>query len=80
MQSCCYVCLHTPLMTYTQVRIIFGTVATAAYNELNLYNLYVQAFKKAGFASKIKAHLPRHIMGYRQVRMGWVIHKFQISY
>ncbi|PPQ79199.1 hypothetical protein CVT24_012739, partial [Panaeolus cyanescens] len=40
------------------------------YHEQSLYNLYVQAFKKAKFPSKIKVHLPRHMLGYQQEKMG----------
>ncbi|KAH9939892.1 hypothetical protein B0H21DRAFT_812429 [Amylocystis lapponica] len=56
--------------SWRQVRLIFGSSPTTAYNESNLYNLYCQAYKKANFASGIKAHLPRHQLGYQQERMG----------
>ncbi|EIW62287.1 uncharacterized protein TRAVEDRAFT_35644 [Trametes versicolor FP-101664 SS1] len=56
--------------TWRQVRLIFGSSPNTPYNEHNLYNLYCQAFKKAEFESGIKAHLPRHILGYQQERLG----------
>jgi hypothetical protein len=55
-----------------KVRILFGPSPTAPYNDSNLYNLYCKAFKEAGFASKIKVHLPRHLIGYSQERLGLV--------
>ena len=51
---------------------------TTPYNEQSLYNLYVKAFASAGFVSGIKAHLPRHILGYRQEKLGFV-HEYLIS-
>jgi hypothetical protein len=53
-----------------KVRFVFGTSPVVPYNESNLYNLYCQAYKKAGLASNIKAHLPRHMLGYLQAKLG----------
>lgn len=40
------------------------------FSDQSLYNLYVKAFDKANFVSRVKAHLPRHILGYKQEQMG----------
>ncbi|KAF8816577.1 hypothetical protein BYT27DRAFT_7229903 [Phlegmacium glaucopus] len=57
--------------SWRQVRILHGQKSpTTPYNEQSLYNLYVKAFASAGFVSGIKAHLPRHILGYRQEKLG----------
>ncbi|KAI1784808.1 hypothetical protein LXA43DRAFT_873014, partial [Ganoderma leucocontextum] len=56
--------------SWRQVRFIFGSSPNVPYNEHNLYNLYCQAFKKADFESGIKAHLPRHELGYLQEQLG----------
>ncbi|PPQ96770.1 hypothetical protein CVT26_006269 [Gymnopilus dilepis] len=54
--------------TWRGVRILHSRKGfTTPYHEQSLYNLYVKAFKSAGFVSRLKAHLPRHILG-----MGWV--------
>ena len=53
-----------------KVRLLFGKDPNVAYSDTSLYNLYVGAFDKAGFDSRCKAHFPRRMMGYRQVRMG----------
>ncbi|KAK6966739.1 hypothetical protein R3P38DRAFT_3299484 [Favolaschia claudopus] len=69
--------------TWRQVRILHGPKApTVPFNEQNLYNLYCKAYKEARFSSRLKAHLPRHLLGYRQYemnvdseetsKMGWV--------
>ncbi|KAK7027617.1 hypothetical protein R3P38DRAFT_3190602 [Favolaschia claudopus] len=69
--------------TWRQVRLLHGPKApTVPFNEQNLYNLYCKAYKEAGFHSRLKAHLPRHLLGYRQYemnvdaeetsKMGWV--------
>uniref|UniRef100_A0A8H8CI32 XPG-I domain-containing protein n=1 Tax=Psilocybe cubensis TaxID=181762 RepID=A0A8H8CI32_PSICU len=57
--------------SWRQVRVLHGkTSPTTPYHEQSLYNLYVKAFSQANFISKIKAHLPRHILGYSQEKMG----------
>ena len=56
-----------------QVRLLFGLDPRVPYNESNLYNLYKQAFKRANFKSNIKVHLPRHMLGYHQEKMGYVV-------
>ncbi|KAJ7257850.1 hypothetical protein C8J57DRAFT_1234986 [Mycena rebaudengoi] len=40
------------------------------YNENSLYSLYCMAYKKSNFESNIKQHLPRHMLGYLQEKMG----------
>lgn len=40
------------------------------YSEQSLYRLYSQAFKKAGFASRMKQHLARHMLPYAQANLG----------
>jgi len=52
---------------------VFGCSTIVPYNESNLYNLYRQAFKKAGLTSNIKAHLPRHMLGYLQAKLAYAI-------
>lgn len=55
------------------IRILHGVESpTTPYNEQNLYNLYVKAFSTAGFNSRLKVHLPRHILGYEQEGLGYV--------
>lgn len=39
------------------------------YGEQNLYRLYKACFQKAGFQSRLKQHLPRHLLPYRQNEM-----------
>lgn len=57
--------------SWRQARVLSGPNAPATpFSDQSLYNLYVKSFNKAGFVSKVKAHLPRHILGYRQEAMG----------
>ncbi|TFK72355.1 hypothetical protein BDN72DRAFT_894862 [Pluteus cervinus] len=57
--------------SWRTIRVLHGPKSPRVpYNEQNLYNLYVHAFVKAGFQSRIKAHLPRHMLGYLQESMG----------
>ena len=56
-----------------QIRILWGKTPDVPYSEQCMYNLYARAFSKANFASKVKAHLPRHILGYRQEELGYVL-------
>lgn len=57
--------------SWCQIHVLHGPKSpTTPYAEQNLYNLYVQAFSKAGFDSRMKVHLPRHILGYKQEAMG----------
>ncbi|KAJ6513969.1 hypothetical protein DFH09DRAFT_1197104 [Mycena vulgaris] len=69
--------------SWRQVRLLHGPkAATVPFNEQSLYNLYCKAYKSAGFNSRLKAHLPRHLLGYKQAemnvdaaetsKMGWV--------
>ncbi|KAJ6511689.1 hypothetical protein DFH09DRAFT_1434967 [Mycena vulgaris] len=53
--------------SWRQIRILHGPKSpNTPYNEQNLYNLYSRAYASAGFSSRMKAHLPRHLLGYRQ--------------
>ncbi|KAJ6600862.1 hypothetical protein B0H10DRAFT_1958552 [Mycena sp. CBHHK59/15] len=57
--------------SWRQIRILHGPKSpNTPYNEQNLYNLYCKAYAFAGFSSKMKAHLPRHLLGYRQEALG----------
>ncbi|OAX30547.1 hypothetical protein K503DRAFT_778133, partial [Rhizopogon vinicolor AM-OR11-026] len=56
--------------SWRAVRLIFGSEPTVPYNENNLYNMCCQAHKKAGLDYNIKAHLPRHMLGYLQEKLG----------
>ncbi|KAJ7212802.1 hypothetical protein C8J57DRAFT_1256301 [Mycena rebaudengoi] len=51
-------------------RLLFGANPVVPYNESSLYSLYYMAYKKSNFESQIKQHLPRHMLGYLQERMG----------
>ncbi|KAK7053211.1 hypothetical protein VNI00_003830 [Paramarasmius palmivorus] len=53
------------------VRVLHGPKSpTTPFSEQSMYNMYVHAFKKVGFESRVKVHLPRHMLGYRQEAMG----------
>ncbi|KAJ7792531.1 hypothetical protein B0H14DRAFT_3563017, partial [Mycena olivaceomarginata] len=55
--------------SWQQVRVLRGPKSpTTPFNEQNLHNLYCRAYAHAGFKSRLKAHLPRHLklLGYRQ--------------
>ncbi|KAJ3823193.1 hypothetical protein F5880DRAFT_1507166 [Lentinula raphanica] len=56
--------------SWGQIRMLFGSNPDHTYHSSNLYNIYCQAFEKSGFKSRIKQHLPRKILGYRQEDMG----------
>ncbi|KAJ7493956.1 hypothetical protein FB451DRAFT_1491519 [Mycena latifolia] len=57
--------------SWRQIRVLHGPKSpNTPYSEQNLYNLYSRAYASAGFSSKMKAHLPRHLLGYRQEAMG----------
>jgi hypothetical protein len=47
-------------------RLLFGQEPEAGLNSSNHYNVFVQAFAKAGFSSQMKQHLPRHLLGFFQ--------------
>ncbi|KAJ7692293.1 hypothetical protein B0H17DRAFT_1159658 [Mycena rosella] len=56
--------------SWRQVRLLHGPKAeTVPFNEQSLYNLYCRASQAAGFNSRLKAHLPRHLLGYKQAEM-----------
>ncbi|KAJ7019185.1 hypothetical protein C8F04DRAFT_916431, partial [Mycena alexandri] len=57
--------------SWRQIRVLHGPKSpNTPYNEQNLYNLYCKAVVSAGFTSRMKAHLPRHLLGYKQEKMG----------
>ncbi|KAJ6453900.1 hypothetical protein C8R47DRAFT_934035, partial [Mycena vitilis] len=57
--------------SWRQVRVLHGpTSPNTPYNEQNLYNLFCRDYSVAGFSARMKAHLPRHLLGYRQEAMG----------
>ncbi|KAJ7252582.1 hypothetical protein C8J57DRAFT_1351069 [Mycena rebaudengoi] len=56
--------------SWRNVRLLFGANPVVPYNENSLYSLYCMAYKKSNFESNIKQHLPRHMLGYLQERMG----------
>ncbi|KAJ7846294.1 hypothetical protein B0H13DRAFT_1646807 [Mycena leptocephala] len=58
---------YTVNKSWRGVRVLHGPKSpTTPFNEQNLYNLYCRAYARAGFKSRLKAHLPRHLLGYRQ--------------
>jgi hypothetical protein len=46
--------------------LLFDQDPEAGLNSSNHYNLFVQAFTKAGFSSRMKQHLPHHLIGFSQ--------------
>ncbi|KAF4607636.1 hypothetical protein EYR38_001709 [Pleurotus pulmonarius] len=57
--------------SWRQARVLSGPNAfDTPFSDQSLYNLYVKAFDKADFISRVKAHLPCHILGYKQEQMG----------
>ncbi|KAJ7727166.1 hypothetical protein B0H14DRAFT_2640954 [Mycena olivaceomarginata] len=57
--------------SWRQIRVLHGPKSpNTPYNEQNLYNLYCRAFVWAGFSARMKVHLPRHLLGYKQEKMG----------
>lgn len=68
--------LAFPILIHQQVpqaRVLSGPKSPSTpFSEQSLYNLYAKAFHKAGFVSKVKVHLPRHTLGYKQEAMGYV--------
>ncbi|KAJ7679310.1 hypothetical protein DFH06DRAFT_974792 [Mycena polygramma] len=62
---------YTINKSWRAVRVLHGPKSpTTPFNEGNLYNLYCKAYAHAGFKSRLKAHLPRHLLGYRQQELG----------
>ncbi|KAJ7821253.1 hypothetical protein B0H13DRAFT_1660479 [Mycena leptocephala] len=62
---------YTVNKSWRGVRVLHGPKSpTTPFNEQNLYNLYCRAYARAGFKSRLKAHLPRHLLGYRQEAVG----------
>ncbi|KIM75214.1 hypothetical protein PILCRDRAFT_49321, partial [Piloderma croceum F 1598] len=58
--------------SWRKARFVFGASPTKLYTDSSLYNLYGHAYKQAGFESSMKAHYARHMLGYRQARLGSV--------
>lgn len=58
--------------------MLFGQSPTVPLHESSLYGMYERAFDEAGFESKIKQHLPRHILGYLQEKLGYVQMTFEL--
>ncbi|KAJ7242020.1 hypothetical protein C8J57DRAFT_1244263 [Mycena rebaudengoi] len=56
--------------SWQNIRLLFGADPVVPYNENSLYSLYCMAYKKSNFESNIKQHLPRHMLGYLQEKMG----------
>ncbi|KAJ7857354.1 hypothetical protein B0H13DRAFT_1960478 [Mycena leptocephala] len=57
--------------SWRQIRVLHGPRSpTTPFNEQNMYNMYCRAYKHAGFTSRLKAHLPRHLLGYKQEALG----------
>ncbi|KAJ7258188.1 hypothetical protein C8J57DRAFT_533465 [Mycena rebaudengoi] len=38
-----------------------------------MYNMYCRAYNKADFVSHLKAHLPRHLLRYKQEALGYTV-------
>lgn len=53
-----------------EIRLIHGSSAKVPYHETALQTLFVHAYKKAGVKHRLKAHLARHMLGYKQEKMG----------
>ncbi|KAJ7765935.1 hypothetical protein DFH07DRAFT_1014530 [Mycena maculata] len=69
--------------SWRSIRVLHGPRSPVTpFNEQNMYNMYCRAYKDAGYTSRLKAHLPRHLLGYKQealgvdaaetARLGWV--------
>ncbi|KAJ7771090.1 hypothetical protein DFH07DRAFT_953710 [Mycena maculata] len=57
--------------SWRPIRLLHGPKSpTTPFSEQCLYNLYCKAFSHAGFKSRLKVHLPRHILGYKQEALG----------
>ncbi|KAJ7279627.1 hypothetical protein C8J57DRAFT_1221277 [Mycena rebaudengoi] len=55
--------------SWQNIRLLFGADPIVPYNENSLYSLYCMAYK-SNFELNIKQHLPRHMLGYLQEKMG----------
>ncbi|KAJ7693365.1 hypothetical protein B0H17DRAFT_933068, partial [Mycena rosella] len=57
--------------SWRSIRVLHGQKSpTTPFNEQNMYNMYCRSYQHAGFTSKLKAHLPRHLLGYKQEALG----------
>ncbi|KAJ7463292.1 hypothetical protein FB451DRAFT_464369 [Mycena latifolia] len=57
--------------SWRAIRVLHGQKSpTTPFNENNMYNMYCRSYNHAGFTSKLKAHLPRHLLGYKQEALG----------
>ncbi|KAJ7504735.1 hypothetical protein B0H11DRAFT_1709516, partial [Mycena galericulata] len=53
------------------IRVLHGPKSpTTPFNKQNMYNMYCRAYKHAEVESHLKAHLPRHLLGYKQEALG----------
>ncbi|KAJ7504099.1 hypothetical protein B0H11DRAFT_1853124, partial [Mycena galericulata] len=57
--------------SWRMIRVLHGPKSpTTPLNEQNMYNMYCRAYKHAEVESHLKAHLPRHLLGYKQEALG----------
>ncbi|KAJ7462509.1 hypothetical protein FB451DRAFT_1404301 [Mycena latifolia] len=57
--------------SWRAIRVLHGQKSpTTPFNENNMYNMYCRSYNHAGFTSKLKTHLPRHLLGYKQEALG----------
>ncbi|KAJ7488582.1 hypothetical protein B0H11DRAFT_2406669 [Mycena galericulata] len=57
--------------SWCMIRVLHGPKSpTTPFNEQNMYNMYCRAYKHAEVESHLKAHLPRHLLGYKQEALG----------
>ncbi|KAJ7501390.1 hypothetical protein B0H11DRAFT_1713632, partial [Mycena galericulata] len=57
--------------SWRMIRVLHGPKSpTTPFNEQNMYNMYCRAYKHAEVESHLKAHLPRHLLGYKQEALG----------
>ncbi|KII86607.1 hypothetical protein PLICRDRAFT_113764, partial [Plicaturopsis crispa FD-325 SS-3] len=61
---------YTVNASWRKGRLLHGSSFFVPYNENALQNVFVQSYKKAGVNHGTKAHLARHMLGYRQEAMG----------
>ncbi|KAF8199784.1 hypothetical protein K438DRAFT_1758867 [Mycena galopus ATCC 62051] len=62
---------YTINKSWRQIQVLHGPKSpTTPFNEQKLYNLYCRSYKHVGFKSCLNAHLPCHLLGYRQEAVG----------
>jgi hypothetical protein len=67
---------HAHFCPILKVRVLFGKHPKLPFASQSLYNLFVKAFGRADFSSKIKQHFPRHLLPYKQRELGCVLSVF----